>query len=348
MSISRYVRQEIFEAIGPEGQRRICAGSAAVVGCGALGSNIANNLARSGVGRLRIIDRDFVELDNLQRQVLFDESDVRRRMPKAAAAVERLSTINSSIQLEAVVVEISSENIESLIAGFDVVMDGTDNVEARLLLNDACLKARVPYVFGGAVGATGMTMAIVAGRTPCFRCLMAELPAPGTAPTAATAGILHSTTAVVASLQCMLALRLLTGTFEPTDELLCLDVWDQEFSRMRVPRRAECPACVQRRFEFLAAKPPACAVAVPGTDSVRLPASRPLPVAQLAEAWRGLGEVVANDWLASLRVGDLEVVAFADGRGVVQGTRDVAAAESLFRRYTRLPGLVPFEHRSSP
>jgi len=333
LSDPRYIRQEIFEPIGPEGQRRISGGSAVVVGCGALGTNMASNLARSGVGRIRIVDRDFVELDNLQRQVLFDEGHARRRIPKAVAAVERLGEINSSIALEAEVVEISPANVESLIEGFDVVLDGTDNVEARLLLNDACLKGHVPYIFGGAVGATGMAMAIVADQTACFRCLVAELPEPGTAPTAATAGILHSTTAVVASLQCAMALRLLTGAFEPSDELLCVDVWEPDLTRMSVPRRPHCPACVERRFEFLAARPVAHAVPVPGTNSVRLPGTRRVSLRALAEGLRAVGEVVANEWLASLTVGDHEIIVFADGRGHVKGTEDVAAAQALFERY---------------
>ena len=333
MPPSRYIRQAIFEPIGPEGQRRIEAASAVVVGCGALGTNIANNLARSGVGRLRIVDRDLVELDNLQRQVLFDEGHVARRMPKAAAAVERLREVNSAIALEAEVAEVSPDNIESLIAGFGVVMDGTDNVDARLLLNDACLKARVPYVFGGAVGATGMTMAIVADATPCYRCLMAELPEPGTVPTAAAAGILHSTTAIVASLQCTAALRLMTGSFEPSDELVCVDAWEQELARMRVPRRPDCPACVGRRFEFLAAERVARAVAVPGTDTVRLPSRGPVSVARLAEAWRELGEVVANEWLTSLTVGGHEIIVFQDGRCLVKGASDVAEAQELAARH---------------
>jgi len=330
---SRYIRQETFEPIGPDGQRRIERASAVVVGCGALGSNIASNLARSGVGRLRIVDRDFVELDNLQRQVLFDEDDVRRRRPKAVAAVERLGQVNSAICLEAQVVEVSSANIESLIEGFDVVLDGTDNVEARCLLNDACLKARVPYVFGGVVGATGMTMAVVADETPCFRCLMAELPEAGTAPTAATAGILHSTAAVVAALQCTQALRLLTGTFEPSDELLCLDVWEPELTRMTIPRRPGCPACGRREFEFLAREPAAQAAPVAGTNSVRLPAAGQVALAKLAARWRNLGEVVANDWLVSLTVGAHEIVVHSDGRALVKGTEDVGEAEALLERY---------------
>jgi len=341
---SRYIRQEIFEPIGAEGQRRISAASAVIVGCGALGTNIANNLARSGVGRLRLVDRDVVELDNLQRQVLFDEDHVRRRMPKAAAAVERLRLVNSAIVLEAVVAEVSPANIVALLAGADVVMDGTDNVEARLLLNDACLKHRVPCVFAGAVGATGMVLAMVPGRTPCYRCLMAEIPAPGTVPTAATAGILHSTTAVVAALQCTSALRLLTGAAQPGDEMLSVDVWEQEFARLRVPRRAECPACGLGRYEFLTARPARQAQgrpggrarAVPGTGAVWLPAMAEVELSRLAEAWRAVGQVVANEWLVSLTAGEQEVVVFADGRCLVKGAGDAAAAVELAERHLLL------------
>jgi len=243
---SRYIRQEILELIGPEGQRRISAAAVVVVGCGALGTNIANNLARSGVGRLRIIDRDVVELDNLQRQVLFHEGHVRERTPKAIAAVEQLREVNSSVTLEAEVCEVASGNVEALLSGFDLVMDGTDNVQTRSLINAACLKSGTPWIVGGAVGSTGFVMPIVPGRTPCYRCLLAELPAPGTTPTAATAGILNSTTAVVGALQCALALRLLVGALEPRDEAMCLDVWDLDFTRVRIPRRPDCPACGQR------------------------------------------------------------------------------------------------------
>lgn len=333
MSQDRYIRQEIFEPIGPEGQRRVSSAAVAVIGCGALGTNIANNLARSGVGRIRIVDRDVVELDNLQRQVLFDEEDVRLRMPKAVAAVSHLRTANSSIALEAEVAEVSSANIESLIEGFDLVLDGTDNVDARLVLNDACLKRRVPYVFGGAVASQGMTMVVVADQTPCFRCLIAERLAPGTAPTAATAGILHSTTAVVASLQCTSALRLLAGDWAPTDVLVCVDVWEHELTRMHVPRRPDCPACVRREFEFLAARPERRTVPVAGTSSVRLWANGPLSLARLSEAWRGKGEVVANPWLVSLRVGGHEIIVFADGRGMVNGVAEPVAAQGLFEKY---------------
>ncbi len=243
MPDSRYIRQEILDLIGTEGQRRISAASVVLVGCGALGTNIANNLVRSGVGRLRIIDRDVVELDNLQRQVLFHEGHVRDRAPKALAAVEQLREVNSSVALDAQVSEVSAANVQALLAGYDLVMDGTDNVQTRSLINASCLKSGTPWIVGGAVGSTGFVMPVFPGRTPCYRCLLAELPAPGTTPSAATAGILNSTTAVVGALQCALALRLLVGALEPGDDALLLDVWDLDFSRVRIPRRPDCPAC---------------------------------------------------------------------------------------------------------
>lgn len=243
MPDARYIRQETFEPIGPMGQSRIMAASVVVIGCGALGSHTANCLARAGVGRLRIVDRDVVELDNLQRQLLFDEDDARLGRAKAIAAVERLRRVNSTIALDARPCEVTAANAAELVRGFDVVMDGTDNVETRVALNDACLANRIPCVFGGAVGATGLVFPVVPGRTPCYRCLMAELPDRGATPTAATAGILHPTVAVVAALQCTTCLRLIIGDFEPGDVALCVDVWDAELTRVRVPRRAQCPAC---------------------------------------------------------------------------------------------------------
>lgn len=243
MQSRRYIRQEILDFIGPEGQRRIAEAAVALVGCGALGSNIANNLVRSGIGRLRIIDHDVVELDNLHRQTLFDEGHVRRGEHKAIAAAERLREINSSVSLEPQVCRLAAVNAADLLDGFDLVMDGTDNVAARSLINDACLRSGTPWVVGGAVGSTGLVMPVIPWRGPCYRCLLAELPEPCAVPTAATAGVLHSTTAVVAALQCALALRILLGRLEQADTALCLDVWDLEFTPVRVPRRADCPAC---------------------------------------------------------------------------------------------------------
>ena len=174
----RYSRQALFDKIGTTGQKKIQEGSAVVIGCGALGTVIANNLARSGVGRIRIVDRDFVELDNLQRQILFDENDAKSRIPKAFAAVEKLKKINSSIELESVVSDVNPKNVEMLINGFQVVLDATDNIETRFLLNDACIKLGIPWIYGGAVGAHGMTMPILPNQSPCLRCFIKDMPPP--------------------------------------------------------------------------------------------------------------------------------------------------------------------------
>jgi len=243
MPESRYARQEAFERIGPAGQRRLAAASAIVVGCGALGTHIAENLARAGIGRLRLVDRDLAELHNLQRQALLDEDDCRAARPKALAAADHLRKINSSLALDAQHCELTADNAPRLLEGFDVVMDGCDNVPARQALNLACLASGTPCVFGAAAGATGMVFPMVPGRTPCYRCLFPQTPPPDTVQTAATAGMLHATPAIVAALQCVAALRLLLGSFEPSDEVLWVDVWDAELTPTRVPRRPECPAC---------------------------------------------------------------------------------------------------------
>jgi len=189
---SRYSRQTLLPEIGLDGQEKLLASSAAVVGCGALGTVVAGTLVRAGVGRVRVIDRDCVELNNLQRQVLFDEGDVARGLPKAIAAAEKLRKANSHVAVEAVVADVNPDNVERLIGDMDLVMDGTDNFETRFLLNDACVKHDLPWVYGAVIATYGMTRTIVPHRTPCFRCLLTEMPAPGSTPTCDTVGVLRT------------------------------------------------------------------------------------------------------------------------------------------------------------
>src|SRR5262245_2757364 len=207
---SRYARQMRFGGIGVEGQKKLLASTALVVGCGALGSVIASTLARAGVGKLRIVDRDFLELNNLQRQVLYDEDDVAAGLPKAIAAKNRLVKINSTIEIDAVVADVDHTKIERLLEGVACLIDGTDNFETRFLLNDAAVKLDVPWVYGGCLGAEGQSLTILPGRTPCLRCLMPEPPPPGTTPTCDTAGILAGAIGVVASLQSVEAIKILS------------------------------------------------------------------------------------------------------------------------------------------
>jgi adenylyltransferase/sulfurtransferase len=250
--LARYTRQVIFAGIGEEGQRRLLKARAVVVGCGALGTAIANHLARAGVGELAVVDRDAIELHNLHRQSLFDEEDVRRGLSKAAAAGEKLRRINSGIRVEAQVMDVRRNNIESLIAGADVVLDGTDNFATRYLINDACLKHRIPWIYGGILGASGMTMTILPGRTPCLRCLFAEPPPPGAVPNCADAGTVGPAVAAIGSLQAAEAMKLITGQGKLNEGLITVDLWENRFTTLAVPERTPgCPACDRGIYEFL-------------------------------------------------------------------------------------------------
>jgi molybdopterin-synthase adenylyltransferase len=256
----RYAKQILVASIGPEGQARIRQASAVVVGLGALGTVIADNLCRAGVGRLRLVDRDYVEWSNLQRQTLFDEEDAERRLPKAVAAAEKLRRINREVELEPLIADVNADNVLDLLgldpkgddASIAVVLDGTDNLETRFLLNDACVKTGTPWVYGGALGATGSTMAIVPGKTPCLRCLIADLPPPGAMLSCDTEGVLAAVTGVIGSLESAAALRILVGAdVQIPARLLTVDVWERDLQAVEVERRPDCPTCGQERFDFL-------------------------------------------------------------------------------------------------
>src|SRR5262245_27103719 len=243
---SRYARQMRFAPLGVEGQRKLLASRALVVGCGALGSVIANTLVRSGVGKLRIVDRDFLEMNNLQRQVLYDEDDVAAGLPKAIAAKNRLETINSTIEIEAIVADVDHTNIERLLDGVDCLVDGTDNFETRFLLNDAAVKLGISWVYGGCLAAEGQTLTIVPGETPCLRCLMPEPPPPGTTPTCDSAGILATIIGVIASLEANEALKILSGKLETINRAWTIfDLWDNTVRQIKLAdaRQSDCPCC---------------------------------------------------------------------------------------------------------
>lgn len=337
MPSGRYSRQELFAPIGPEGQRRLAAARVLVAGCGGLGTVSASLLGRAGIGFLRIVDRDLVELSNLQRQALFSEADVQLGRPKAVAAARRLADINSEIVVEPVVADIVPTNVRSLLADVDLVVDGFDNFEGRYLLNDACVERGLPWVYGACVAASGMAMLVVPGRTPCLRCLYPQPPEPGAAPTCDTVGVLGSATHVTASLQVAMALRWLVTREPPRPAaLLAADVWEDRFERLELayePEASRCPCCVERRFEYLeAALSPAAVLC--GQDAVLLRSqgsARP-DLRALAGRLRQHGEVLANEYLLRLRAGELELTLFADGRIVVKGTADVAAARAAAAR----------------
>ncbi|MDQ5987451.1 MAG: Sulfur carrier protein adenylyltransferase [Syntrophus sp. SKADARSKE-3] len=252
----RYAKQILLAEIGEEGQKKLNASTAVVAGCGALGTAIANSLVRSGVGKVRIVDRDFIELDNLARQILFDEEDIRRGLPKAIAAAEKLRLINSAVTIEPVVADIVPENIESLISGADIVIDGTDNFETRFLLNDACVKGNIPWIYGGVVVTYGMSYTVIPGKTPCFRCLMNEMPAPGDYPTGNTAGVLGTAVSVIASIEVTEGLKVLMGRHgDLLGKLVYVDIWNGIWQLLYV-RKGEkpCPVCDERHFDHLDTK----------------------------------------------------------------------------------------------
>jgi molybdopterin/thiamine biosynthesis adenylyltransferase len=333
----RYSRQARFWGIGAEGQARLAAGRVLVVGCGALGSSVIDLLARAGVGHLVVVDRDFVELSNLQRQLLYDEADAAAGTPKAVAAAAAVGRINAGVRVEAVVVDVTPTNVEALVARADVVVDGTDNLETRYLLNDACVKAGIPWVYGGAVGSTGMSMTILPGETACFRCLYPTPQPAGTMETCDTAGVLASTVVTVAAMQWTEAVKLLVGDRDHLSRgLTAFDVWTNDHLQAEgVPRRPDCPCCGERRFEYLDARVTSRTASLCGRDAVQVSPGRAvrLDLGALARKLAGTGSVTSNDYLLRSVVDGHEMTVFADGRAIIKGTHDLAVARSLYARY---------------
>lgn len=333
----RYARQELFEGIGTVGQARLRAARVLIVGCGALGSHIASTMVRAGVASLTIVDRDFLELSNLQRQVLFDEEDLARGLPKAVAAAEKCRRINSDVAVEPRVIEFHAGNAEALIGASDVVMDGTDNFQTRYLVNDACVKLGKPWVYGGVVAAYGMSMAILPGDSPCFRCVFSEPPAAGSTATADTVGIVEPAVAIVAAFECVEALKILTGARDRVRRgLVHIDLWENRLLSMGVGSRdPECPACGQGRYDYLRAEGAGRTSGLFGRNAVQVMPDRPmrLDLTSLAERLRAEGKLMVNAWLLRLEVGAHVLTVFPDGRTIVKGTSDEAVARALHDRY---------------
>lgn len=332
----RYSRQELFTPVGRDGQAIIGTARVLVAGCGGLGTVSASLLGRAGVGFLRIVDRDVVELSNLQRQALFTEEDVRLVRPKAVAAAERMADINHEITVEPVVADLTVANVRDLVRDVDLVVDGFDNFEGRYLLNDACVEREIPWVYGACIESSGMASLIVPGETPCLRCMHAEQPPSGAAPTCDAVGVLGSATHVTASLQVAMALRWLVTRQAPRPAVMVwVDVWEGRCERVEMAYDpGHCPCCAERRFQLLDAPLPPAAVLC-GRDAVMLrPGSALRPdLRAVAERIRGHGEVLANEHLLRLRIAEAELTLFADGRVVVKGCASTAEARSLVARY---------------
>ena len=336
-SAERYSRHALLPQIGREGQEKLISSSVAVIGCGALGTVIANTLVRAGVGRVRIVDRDFVEWSNLQRQVLFDEEDVASGLPKAVAAANKLRRVNSSVRVEAVVDDVNPGNVEAMLAGVDVVLDGTDNFETRFLINDACVKLGLPWIYGAVVATYGMSMAIIPHRTPCFRCLLGHIPAPGSRPTCDTVGVLGPAVNVIASLQVTEAFKLLVGREQDLHgKLVYVEAWRPTLEQFEVGKRdTPCPACDLGHYEFLQGESGTYVASLCGRDAVQLRVreQREVSFPELAQRLEAVGEVAFNPYMLRFRVDGYELNVFPDGRAIVKGTTDESVARSLYARY---------------
>ena len=359
-SLSRYHRQMLLPGFGEEGQQQLLTSTALVLGCGALGTVAADMLARAGVGNLVIIDRDFIELTNLQRQVLFDEQDVADAIPKAEAAKRKLARINSQVKVTAIVDDINHRNIEKYASGVDILIDGLDNFETRYLANDCAVKHGIPYMYGGAVGTVGASFAILphtedgnapwerssAGSraTPCFRCIFEEAPPPGLNPTCDTAGVIGPAVSIIANFEAAEALKVPTGNLDrvsPT--MLNIDLWSNTIHQLKVGRaydQGDCQCCKHRNFEFLNGKAGSSTTTLCGSNSVQLThkqSDAELDFDAIAARLRRHGNVSSNRFMVRAEITDngkpYELTIFSDGRAILKGTKQGNVARSIYAKY---------------
>lgn len=346
--ISRYQRQMIFPGLGETGQRRLAESTVVLVGCGATGTHLAGMLARAGVGRLRIIDRDFIELTNLQRQTLFDETDIAANLPKAEAAARKLRAVNSAIAIEAIVADLNPGNVLDLLGDATLVMDGTDNFSTRYLLNDACLKLGLPWVYTGVIASYGMTATFVPdaaapklpgsrAATGCIHCALGDMPAPGTTATCDTAGVVGPAVALITAVAAGEAMKLLAGTGDLNPGLIHMDVWSHDYERFQFPRRADCPVCGETpSFAFLDAQMGTTSTSLCGRNAVQVTTfgGGRLDLAQVERAMRAVSaEVKRNEFLLKAQIDGYEFTVFPDNRAIIKGTADEDLAKSLYARY---------------
>ncbi len=341
--LDKYSRQVLFGPLGEAGQRKLLESGVLVIGCGALGSTILELLARTGIGRLRFVDRDFVEVSNLQRQALYTESDARNRIPKAIAAESALRMINSEPVYEPRVTDVNHSNVEELAAGMDIILDGTDNFETRFLINEVAVKHSLPYIYGACVGSTGVCMPVIPGRTPCLRCILPEIPGRGVAATCDTAGIINPIARIVSSLEVALAMKILAAGPQAVEAAMVqVDCWEWELMKMDVTtaRNAECPVCGRQEFPFLAGENSSTAVSLCGRNMVQINFTAGGMAGRAAVDFAGLaarlghvGPVVWDEYLLTFRVDELELILFPDGRCLVKGTDDLTRAKNAYARY---------------
>jgi adenylyltransferase/sulfurtransferase len=335
----RYSRQVRFPGIGKDGQQKLLDSTVTLVGCGALGTVLANALVRAGVGHLRLIDRDFIETNNLQRQILFDEADVAANLPKAEAAARKLRIINSGVTIEPIVTDVDRTNVLDLVRDADLILDGSDNFEVRYVINDAAVKLGKPWVYGGCIGSHGQSMTILPGDTPCLRCVFEAAPAPGEAGTCETAGVLGPIVNIVASYQAAEAFKILAGRLDAVNrDLVYVDVWENINRRIKIANlkgKVDCPCCGRGKFEWLEGEHGAHTTSLCGRNAVQVShrVAGKLDFETMARELATLGKVSHNKFLLKFDVDDYQFTVFPDGRAIIKGTSDADKAKTLYAKY---------------
>jgi molybdopterin-synthase adenylyltransferase len=335
MDRGKYSRQILFGPIGPAGQERLSRARVLILGCGALGTAQANALVRAGLGRLRIIDRDYVEESNLQRQLLFEEADAAQSLPKAIAAEHHLRRLNREVDVKGVVADVDSASVEDQVRGFDLILDGTDNFETRYLINDASVKLGIPWIYGAVVGSYGATLTVLPGRTPCLSCVFPEQPL-GLQETCDTVGVISPAVAWTAAVQVTEALKILTGqASELHGRLLACDLWKNSFQQILPRIDPQCHACQKRRFIFLKGEAVSRTALLCGRNAIQIRPAVPhaIALAELRARLEHLGPIHANDFLVRCRFDSYELTVFADGRAIIKGTDNPAVARKIYAQH---------------
>ncbi len=338
-SLERYSRQILFQHIGGERQKVLMNSSAVVIGCGALGTVSSSYLTRAGIGQIRIIDRDFIEESNLQRQILFDENDISENLPKAIAAQRKLQKINTKVKIEGIVTDVNYANIEELTQGVDIIIDGTDNFETRFLINDFCVKNSVPWIYGACIGGRGVVMNIIPSETPCLRCVFETMPQIGSFPTCDTAGVIGPIAGIIASIQVTEAIKILSEDYESINKTLIeIDVWNTKFRQIDVSGLKElnnCPTCKLHNYTFLEAEDGVMATFLCGKNAVQVMSRNRgnIDLRQLEQRLGPVADVSCNAFMLKFKVKDHGFTVFPDGRAIITGTADSSTAKTLYSKY---------------
>jgi len=338
-SLERYSRQILFQHIGEERQKLLMDSYAVVIGCGALGTVSSSYLTRAGIGHIRIIDRDFIEEGNLQRQILFDENDIAEGLPKAVAVQRKLRRVNTKINIEGIVTDVNYANIEKLTKDADIILDGTDNFETRFLINDSCVKNNIPWIYGACIGSRGLVMNIIPSKTPCLRCVFETMPQMGSFPTCDTAGVIGPIAGIIASIQVTEAIKILAEDYESINKMLIeIDVWDTRFKQIDIADLKDlnnCPTCKLHKYSYLEAKDGVMTTLLCGKNAVQVMCRNisGIDLEQLAKRLASIADVRSNAFMLKFKVKDHEFTVFPDGRAIITGTDDFSTAKGLYSKY---------------